>query len=545
MNSLTSKSNHSNGRVVFSPKERKLQIISRDAEQTEKSEQRKPIQRKIRRSNSSVVVESAKNKDQSRSSQRNLQRRRSCDDVKIGSNIIDEKNGADRVLEFIELLAMKKDRKNPPQRSHSDPSRKKERTRVIIRKQPKKSKSASSGDLYNGGQSKTKKAHSRHGRKKEQKFSENDFYSKSSPSNSRIKKEHQRGLDPSGDDIVEKSPNGDAYQNSKPASEGDLSIYNKKGRNRHVTIKDPRFLQEHFNLESPPPKISPKKEDVDHGSIDHDSFFQEADSALGDFHLKDRDRRYRRPSKSQDALRKEYEQQQQQQQSPPQQTQSNDRQSSDGLVLHSSSTTLATNQEEDEKALQKRRRSKRRSAGGMVRNHRTHEEYTGFFLSVPNEENCKHGYGITKFSDGRIFEGSYEKGRMVEGKMTFPVVSSTATAVALVAAAFQNRNRRASLGSSGATYVGKFDEDGLKCGKGIYTTAEAIFLGEFRRDEQHGPGILIYRDGTDDADMSRSRRFIGHWKHGAKNGFGREILADGTVEREGHWEKNRFTGAVA
>lgn len=180
----------------------------------------------------------------------------------------------------------------------------------------------------------------------------------------------------------------------------------------------------------------------------------------------------------------------------------------------------------------------------MVRNHRTHEEYTGFFLSVSNEENVKHGYGITKFPDGRIFEGSYEKGRMVEGKMTYPVVSSTASAAALVAAAFQSDHRRESLSSSGATYVGKFDEDGLKCGKGIYTTAAATFLGQFHRDEQHGPGILIYHDGTDDAHMNHSRRFIGHWKHGSRNGFGREILTDGTVERDGHWENGLFTGAA-
>jgi hypothetical protein len=564
MNNLTSKSDPTNRRVVLSPAQRKLQIISRDAEENEKGEQRKSIQRRMRRSRSSRITEGdVKNDEQPRLSQRKLKRSISIssvvrEDMKKEANTNDEKNEtkADNVLELIELLKspfsaiknreVNKDHNQLLQRSHSDPSRKKERTGLPLRMQPKLKSASLKSASFGVDQSNTKKAHSRYGRKKELNFSEDDYFNfKSSPSNSRAKKEHQGGLDPSGDDIDEKSVDGDAYQNSNPGSEDDLynanQTNNKKGRNRHGRKKDQRFLDDHFNSEYSSPNTGTAKKDVDHGSIDHDSFFQDAASALGDFHPKDRERRYYRRSKSQDALRKEYEQQQQQQQ----QTQSNDRSSSDGIVLHSSSPTSVTNQEEDDEALQKRRRSKRRSAGGMVRNHRTQEEYTGFFLTVPNEENVKHGYGITKFPDGRIFEGSYEKGRMVEGKMTYPVVSSTASATAVVTAAFQSEDPSKSLGSSGATYIGKFDEDGLKCGKGIYTTAASTFLGQFNRDEQHGSGILIYHDGTDDADTSHSRRFIGHWKDGSRNGYGREVLADGTIAREGLWESGQFTGAVA
>jgi len=194
-----------------------------------------------------------------------------------------------------------------------------------------------------------------------------------------------------------------------------------------------------------------------------------------------------------------------------------------GLVLHSSSHVAASKGED-----KTRRRRKKCSSGGKIRNNRTLEEYTGFFFASLGEDNVKHGFGITRFRDGRVFEGLYEHGRMVEGKMTYPV-------------AYQGQ-------STTTTYIGKFDEDD-RSGKGIYTTATGTFLGEFYKDEQEGSGILIYHDdSTDGTEMAAAnpaasnhcRRFVGHWKEGQRHGYGKEILADGTVHEEGLWENGLF-----
>mmetsp|Transcript_7261 Transcript_7261/g.17704 ORF Transcript_7261/g.17704 Transcript_7261/m.17704 type:complete len:476 (+) Transcript_7261:75-1502(+) len=200
--------------------------------------------------------------------------------------------------------------------------------------------------------------------------------------------------------------------------------------------------------------------------------------------------------------------------------------SSEGLVLHSSSE-ISTCQDKDST----RRRRRNCSSAGKIRNKRTNEEYTGFFLTSPGEESLKNGFGISRFSDGRVFEGLYENGRMVQGKMTYPV-------------AYQGQQFV-------TTYLGKFDEDGLRCGKGIYTTATSTFLGEFHRDEREGPGIIIYHDDTDGAELpaganaanpDHQRRFVGQFKEGRRHGHGQEILADGTIQQEGLWERGRFTG---
>ncbi len=185
--------------------------------------------------------------------------------------------------------------------------------------------------------------------------------------------------------------------------------------------------------------------------------------------------------------------------------------------LQENRSILHTLSGDDEKA---RRSQSPCSAGGKVRNHRTKEDYTGFFLTSNAEDDVKHGYGITKFHDGRLFEGVYDHGFVTEGKMTYP----------------------AEAGGFCPTYVGKFDQDGLRCGKGIYTTSTTTFLGQFRNDHQHGSGILMYHDGNESGDTSQSRRFIGNWKDGRKHGYGKEILANGTISQEGLWEEGYFVG---
>lgn len=197
--------------------------------------------------------------------------------------------------------------------------------------------------------------------------------------------------------------------------------------------------------------------------------------------------------------------------------------SAEGLVLHSSSE-IAHLREEDTT----RRRRKSCNSAGKIRNKRTKEEYTGFFLTSPGEDSLKNGFGITRFPDGRVFEGLYDRGEMVEGKMTYPK-------------GYQGQG-------SVTTYIGKFDKDGLRRGKAIYITATTTFLGQFHKDNQEGSGILIYHDGADCAEMvgmnpdiaSHHRRFVGHWRNGVRHGYGKEILVDGTVSEEGFWEKGAW-----
>ena len=232
------------------------------------------------------------------------------------------------------------------------------------------------------------------------------------------------------------------------------------------------------------------------------SFFQDVPSILGDFHVSKIHRRW--SNETLDSSNRAVENHWRRSLAGRKPLQND-------LVLHTSSKGNNENSRE---------RQSRRSAGGKVHNPSTKEDYTGFFLTSPTEANVKHGYGITAFPDGRLFEGVYDHGLMVEGKMTYP----------------------AEVGGYCPTYVGKFDRDGLRCGKGIYTTSTTTFLGQFRDDQQHGSGILIYHDGNDGVDASQSRRFIGHWKHGRKHGYGKEILANGTIAQEGLWKAGYFAG---
>jgi hypothetical protein len=128
----------------------------------------------------------------------------------------------------------------------------------------------------------------------------------------------------------------------------------------------------------------------------------------------------------------------------------------------------------------------------------TKEEYTGFFLDY-----VKHGHGVTKYVDGRRFEGTYNKGVKVEGKMTY---------------------------QDGSTYVGKF-EGGVRSGRGTYMfPSGSAFFGKFEDDELH-KGVLTYPNGG---------RFVGQWKNGARHGPGKEFRPDGSINRKGHWHEGRF-----
>jgi hypothetical protein len=129
------------------------------------------------------------------------------------------------------------------------------------------------------------------------------------------------------------------------------------------------------------------------------------------------------------------------------------------------------------------------------------EEYTGFF-----QDYVKHGHGVCKYADGSVFEGTYDAGCKVEGRVTYPDQSS---------------------------YVGKFDKSkrGERCGRGTYTFSNgAVFFGEFLDDNIHA-GVLTYANGS---------RFTGRWSSGRRHGPGKEFRPDGSLGREGVWQEGRF-----
>ena len=518
-------SNRINHRMESSPIQRKLRKVSSDAIENDNfgEKMRTPLQRRVRRVRSGGVRTHFK--EDLSPLQRKLQRNSS-----VGSNSRssrsgsvthsssrDEKATVESVLELLELLqnpphptkndeTNMKDSRIPPQRTCSEelltPSRRHKRTgvRMPLRMMPKE-KPASMGDLYNKNGTSNRKS----GRRKKDGKPREGSESPHSLQKRRVKKGEQRlRLDDVPADSSPRSPRSRRNQDLHPRwlpdgeddKEPDLNDTDHAVNWERNNRKEINSIQDYIDIESSPGKYGKTRKATD-DSIDN-SFFQEAscNSALGDFQVDRSQCLHRRPSKSQNASGDEKD--------PGQRKERN-------VVLHSTST------DEEDKA---RRRRRKCSAGGKVRNHRTLEEYIGFFLTSPTEDNLKHGYGITKFADGRLFEGVYERGIMIEGKMTYPAIG----------------------GGPSPTYVGKFDEDGLRCGKGIYTTAHNTFLGQFRLDQQHGSGILIYHDGSHSHDTSQSRRFIGHWKDGRKHGYGREILADGTIDVEGLWEAGHFVG---
>lgn len=554
---VPNKSNRINNRMESSPIQRKLQKVSRDAIENVNfgEKMRTPVQRRVVRirsgGTSSARGSRAHFKEDLSPLQRRLQRnssagsnsRSSRSGSATNSSSRDEKATVESVLELLDILqnsphhtkndetSIMTDSRKPLllQRTYSDeiftPSRRHKRTgvRMSLRMMPKE-KPASMGDLYNKNGTSNRKSgrrkkdgkpregspHSLKGRPRE--GSPHSLRGRSregSPHSLNKRREKKKGeerprLDDVPTDSSPRSPrsrmNQDLHPRWLPDGEDDHHLdlndtdhaVNWERNNR----KEINTIRDYIAIESSPSKYGKTRKTTDE-SVDN-SYFQEAscNSALGDFQLDRSQRPNRKPCKSQNASGDE--------KSPGQRKERN-------VVLHS------TSNDEEEKA---RRRSRKCSAGGKVRNHRTLEEYIGFFLTSPTEDNLKHGYGITKFADGRLFEGVYERGIMIEGKMTYPAVGD----------------------GPSPTYVGKFDEDGLRCGKGIYTTAHTTFLGQFRLDQQHGSGILIYHDDSDSHDTSQSRRFIGHWKDGRKHGYGREILADGTVDVEGLWEAGHFVG---
>lgn len=127
----------------------------------------------------------------------------------------------------------------------------------------------------------------------------------------------------------------------------------------------------------------------------------------------------------------------------------------------------------------------------------------GDFYEGGLKNDHKHGTGIMKFADGRIFEGKYIRGQMIEGKMTY---------------------------QDGSVYGGSW-VDGMRHGRGKCVFVDGSeYEGEFREGNFHGKGKMTWNDGG---------WYVGEWCDGEMHGRGKEIRPDGSLRHDGEWSRGQ------
>lgn len=115
----------------------------------------------------------------------------------------------------------------------------------------------------------------------------------------------------------------------------------------------------------------------------------------------------------------------------------------------------------------------------------------------------KHGTGVMRFADGRVFEGEYIRGQMIQGKMTY---------------------------QDGSVYGGSW-VDGMRHGRGKCVFVDGSeYEGEFREGNFHGHGKMTWNDGG---------WYVGEWCDGEMHGKGKEIRPDGTLRHDGEWSRGQ------
>ena len=123
----------------------------------------------------------------------------------------------------------------------------------------------------------------------------------------------------------------------------------------------------------------------------------------------------------------------------------------------------------------------------------------GDFYEGGLKNDHKHGTGIMRFADGRVFEGEYIRGQMIEGKMTY---------------------------QDGSVYGGSW-VDGMRHGRGKCIFVDGSeYEGEFREGNFHGHGKMSWNDGG---------WYVGNWSNGEMDGQGKEVRPDGSLRHDGEW----------
>lgn len=124
-------------------------------------------------------------------------------------------------------------------------------------------------------------------------------------------------------------------------------------------------------------------------------------------------------------------------------------------------------------------------------------------------------YGSIVRPDGTMFEGSWKTNKETGEKV--------------------KDGYGAEVYSDGCKYEGYF-VNGRKCGTGMFKWPRESYKGEWKDDEMHGRGKLIARDNLD-----RKKTYVGEFKFGKRDGFGKCTLGDGSVY-EGQWRQDQRHG---
>mmetsp|Transcript_20590 Transcript_20590/g.58356 ORF Transcript_20590/g.58356 Transcript_20590/m.58356 type:complete len:861 (-) Transcript_20590:63-2645(-) len=127
----------------------------------------------------------------------------------------------------------------------------------------------------------------------------------------------------------------------------------------------------------------------------------------------------------------------------------------------------------------------------------------GDFYEGGLKNDHKHGTGVMRFADGRVFEGEYIRGQMIQGKMTY---------------------------QDGSVYGGSW-VDGMRHGRGKCIFVDGSeYEGEFREGNFHGHGQMTWNDGG---------WYVGEWCDGEMHGKGKEIRPDGSLRHDGEWSRGQ------
>lgn len=135
--------------------------------------------------------------------------------------------------------------------------------------------------------------------------------------------------------------------------------------------------------------------------------------------------------------------------------------------------------------------------------------WCGLLISSPKLIKCRcirQGFGKKIYSNGEIFEGVWDKGNKVHGKMTY---------------------------QNGDVYYGDFidnEKNGDAC-KMEFSNGN-VYEGNFYNDDIHGKGTMKYMNG----DI-----YEGEFKHNLLHGTGIMNRANGDIE-EGSWDNGNYYG---
>jgi hypothetical protein len=121
-------------------------------------------------------------------------------------------------------------------------------------------------------------------------------------------------------------------------------------------------------------------------------------------------------------------------------------------------------------------------------------EYEGGFF-----DNHKHGLGLVKYPDGRVYDASFQLGKMNgKGHLTW---------------------------SDRSTYWGHWNGDGIPHGRGKKEFSDGrVYDGEFENGVIQGHGRMTWPDGS---------WHLGEWMDGESNGLGMRVRPDGVLLDEG------------